>query len=61
MDISNELKSTIEREVMIKNANDKAKSAMKVKRPITRRAIEDIREAKHLLELEKLELDHYGI
>lgn len=44
MNIRDELKKTIEREVMIKKANDKAKSAMKVKRPITRRAIEDLKE-----------------
>ena len=46
--ISTELRKSIEREVMIKNANDEARSNMKLKRPITRRLIEDIIEAKDL-------------
>ncbi len=46
--ISVELRKSIEHEVMIKNANDEARSNMKTKRPITRSSIEDILAAREL-------------
>ena len=49
--ISDQLKNTVAREVMIKNAIDTAKLHAKTKRPITRSSIEDILADRQLNEL----------
>lgn len=46
--INQELKKTIERECLIKSVVTKAKQKAEVNRPINRRRIEDILEAKQL-------------